>query len=93
MGPVGVTGHLGFLPGAELGVGRAQILVDPRLQTAHFLGDVDVAAVGQVAQFGDLTFKLGDRLFEVEIGGHGGETVRRSKGLTVGLRRSVARGA
>ena len=40
MGPVGVAGDLRLLPRRQLGVGRAQVFIHPRLQAADFLGGV-----------------------------------------------------
>src|SRR5262249_20344604 len=57
-------------PRAELAVGLPQQPVRLLLQLADFVGDVDVAAVGEVAQLRDLAFEFGDRLFEIEIGRH-----------------------
>jgi len=70
MGPIGVARHLRLLPGAELAVGLAQQPVGLLLQLGHLLGDVDVAAVGEMAQLLDLAFEFSDRLFEIEIGRH-----------------------
>ena len=37
-----------------------------RMQAADFIGDVHAVAVGQMPQFGDLAFELGDGFFEIE---------------------------
>ena len=63
---------LDLLPRVELAVGLAQQLVGLGLQLAHFLGDVHIAGVVQVAQFFDLAFELGDRFFEIEKSRHDG---------------------
>src|ERR687898_3011857 len=61
-----VAGDLRLLPGVELGVGLAQQLVGARLQPGDLVGEVEVAAVAQVAQLLDLAFQLADRLLEVQ---------------------------
>jgi len=58
--------ELHLLPRRELGIGLAQQPVDLGLEPRHLVGDVDVAAVGEVAQLLDLAFEFGKRLFEVE---------------------------
>ncbi len=68
--PLGMARHLHPLPRRQLGVGRAQLLLHLVLQAHDLLGDVDIARVGQMPQLGNLAFQLGDRLLEVEVGGH-----------------------
>jgi hypothetical protein len=46
------------------------LLLHPVLQAHDFLGDVDIAGVGKMPEFGDLAFDLRDRLLEVEIRRH-----------------------
>ena len=68
--PFGVARHLDALPGRQLGVGRAQLLLHPVLQAHDLLGDIDIARVRQMPELGNLAFELRNRLLEVEIGGH-----------------------
>jgi len=66
----GVARHLDALPRRQPGIGRPQLLLHLVLQAHDLLGDVDIARVRQVPQLGNLAFKIGNRLLEVEIGGH-----------------------
>jgi hypothetical protein len=70
-GPVQMAGHLGLLPGAQLGVGLAQLPVQLALQPADFIGDVDVAHVGEMPELLDFTLELGDGLLEIQEVVHG----------------------
>jgi hypothetical protein len=58
--------HLGLLPGRQLGVGLAQQLLGARLEPRDLVPEVQIAALGQMAQFLDLAFQLADRLLELE---------------------------
>ena len=71
MGPVGVAGDLHALPRREFAVGLAQHALGLSLQLADLIGNVELLAIGEVAQLFDLAFQLGDRFFKVEKVAHG----------------------
>jgi len=64
--PLGMTRDLGLLPAVELGVSLPEQLLGAGLETLDLLGEVDLAAVREVAQLLDLAFELADRFFEVQ---------------------------
>ncbi len=66
MRPLGMARDLRLLPGVELGVGLAQQLLGARLEARDLVGEVEVAAVGQMAQLLDLALELADRLLELQ---------------------------
>jgi hypothetical protein len=66
MRPLGMARDLGLLPGRELGIGLAQQLLGARLEAGDLLRQIEVAAIGQMAQLLDLAFQLADRLLEFE---------------------------
>ncbi len=70
MRPLEMARDQGLLPGRQLGIGLPGQLLDLGLQLRHFLGDVDLVALGEMLQLGNLAFELGDRFFKVEEGGH-----------------------
>src|SRR5262249_2940346 len=71
MGSVGVAGDLRLLPGGEFRIDVAEGLFGPRFQAMDLVVDGDrVALVAQRLELLDLALKVGDRLFEIEIGAH-----------------------
>jgi hypothetical protein len=66
MRPLGMARDLGLLPGVELGVGLPEQLLRPGLEAGDLVGEVEVAAVREVAQLLDLAFQLADRLLEFQ---------------------------
>jgi hypothetical protein len=66
MRPLGVACDLGLLPGRQLGVGLAQQLLGARLEPRDLIPELQVAALGQMAQLLDLALELADRLLEVQ---------------------------
>src|SRR6185312_1163720 len=67
---VRVARKLNLLPRRELGIGLAQQAVDLGLEPRHLVGDVEIAAVGEVSELVDLAFELGQRLLEIEEVAH-----------------------
>jgi hypothetical protein len=61
-----MASHLGNLPGGELGVDFPGLRLALLLEAADFIGDVERRIVLRQAQFFDLAFEVGDRLFKVE---------------------------
>ena len=71
MRPLRMARDLRLLPRRQLGVEVAQRLRRLGLEPVDLVGDVGgVAARLHGAQFLDLLFEFGDRLFEIEIGAH-----------------------
>ena len=69
--PLGVTGDLRLLPGGELGISLFQCLPRFRFELRKLLLDRHRTLLGgERLQLGDPAFKLGNRLFEIEIGAH-----------------------
>src|SRR3546814_20608143 len=62
---------LDLLPGRKPAVGLLELTLDLGLQLSDLVGDVDVAAGGQVPQLFDLAFELGDRPFDIAKMSHG----------------------
>ena len=76
---------LRLLPGGERRIGLLQSLLRLGLQLGELLLDGHGVLVGgERFQLGDLTFKLGNRLFEIEVCAHvakGGPTNPQTSGL------------
>jgi hypothetical protein len=71
MRPLRMAGDLGLLPRRQLGIEVAERLCRLGLQPGDLVGDVGgVIARLHGAQFLGLGFKLGHRLFEVEVTAH-----------------------
>ena len=68
--PLRMAGDLRLLPRRQLRIGVAQQLGGLGLEPADLGVEVELAGVGRFAQLGDARFKLGDRLFEIEVGLH-----------------------
>ena len=64
--PLRMAGDQHFLPRRQLGIGGAQQALHLLLHPAYFIGDIEGAAVRQMAQFFDLAFEFGNRFFEFE---------------------------
>lgn len=65
---LGMAGHHHLLPGRQLGISCPKLLLRLVGELADFVGDVDAFAVlRHLTKFGNLVFKLGNRLFEIEI--------------------------
>src|SRR6266446_6202710 len=58
----------------------AKLPVGVRLELRDFIGDIEIAAVGEVPQRLDLALQLGDRLFEIEEMAHCGALRRTGTG-------------
>src|SRR5260221_339824 len=61
-----------LLPSGQFGIGWAQLAVGLRLEPRDLVGDVEIAAAGEMPQGLDLALQLGDRFFEVEEMAHCG---------------------
>src|SRR5258708_29391010 len=72
MRPLGMASDLDLLPRRQLRIGLAQLPVGLRLEPRDLVGDIEVAAVGEVPQSLDLALELGNRLFEIKEMAHGG---------------------
>ena len=64
--PVRVPGDLSLLRRSELGIGLPQQPVHLDLQLGNFVGDVDIAGVGQMPKLLDLAFEFRDRAFQIQ---------------------------
>src|SRR5215217_83076 len=63
-----MAGDLGLLPGRQLLVDFDKGFVGAARQAAHLFVDADgLIGRGHRLEFGDLAFKIGYRLFEIEI--------------------------
>ena len=66
-----MTRHLGLLPRGELGVDVAQALRRLVLELTDLVFDRDsIVVAGERPKLRDLAFKLGNRLFKIEICAH-----------------------
>ena len=71
MRPLRVPCDLRLLPGGELGIGLFQGVARLGLELGELLLNRNGALLGgERPELGDLTFKLGNRLFEIEISAH-----------------------
>jgi len=69
--PARMAGDQRLLPGGEALVEVPEGLVGLLLEARHLLGDGHASvARGDLAQFLDLGFEFGDRLFEIEVAAH-----------------------
>ena len=69
--PFRMAGNQRLLPGRELGIGLAQQGFGLVAKPTDLLGHIDAARIGGPAEFFDLAFELGDRLFEFKEVAHG----------------------
>ena len=68
MRPRGMAGHERLLPGRELRVGFSDERLRLRLQPGYIVLDMHRGILRrELAQFLDLSFQFGDRLFEIQI--------------------------
>ena len=71
VGSIRMAGNLRFLPRRQAGIDIRKRLIRLALQPADFFVNRNgIAFLGDGAQFLDLALKIGNRLFEVEIGKH-----------------------
>ena len=70
VGALRMARHLRLLPGRELGVRAAQQRRALLFQPADLGSDVEIAAAGGGAQFGNARFQFRDRLFEFKKRDH-----------------------
>ena len=83
MRPVGMAGDLRLLPGGEFLVEVFQSVRRALFQPLDLVGDIDGAAsLLKPLQFEDLAFKVGDRLFKIEIIVHGPLVLCRNRSST-----------
>jgi hypothetical protein len=61
---------LDLLPWRELGIGLPQQPIDLALKPSDFVSNIEIAAIGEMAQLFNLAFKLGERLLEFEKVSH-----------------------
>ncbi len=66
-----MAGNLDFLPGRQLGVDGAQLLVGLVGEPGDFVGDVDLAGRLHAPQFLDFAFEFGHGFFEFQELTHG----------------------
>ena len=76
--PVGMARELHLLPRRELGEGLGQEPARLGLEPADLVGDIDVAAGGEMTQLFDLALEFRQRLLEIEEVAHRAHFLRAS---------------
>ena len=70
MRPFGMARELDLLPRRELGIGLPQQPIDLVLEPLDLIGNIEIAAIGEMAKLFNLAFELGERLLEFEKMSH-----------------------
>jgi hypothetical protein len=70
MRPLGMTREQDLLPWRELGISLPQQPINLVLKSLDLVGDIEIAAIGEMAKLFDLAFELGERLLEFEKVSH-----------------------
>ena len=65
-GPVRMPCNLHFFPSAKLFIGLFEFAFDPGLKLANLVSNIDAAIGAHMAQFFNLAFKAGNRLFKIQ---------------------------